>query len=177
MRDPKTPPALPAVRSPGASTPPAAPGPPSRIPRGADLFSAWLAPARGDLGKAWPASSAAIGCPGRGERSYASMSSTKLRLRSRLRDSATLSMRPARCGVMPTAVEQGPRVLLSQRLEWREKRARSTRPRDNHALEKLTRLAGESKYQNHRDPLSFHPCKAVSGSAERSWRWLACLVG
>ena len=35
--------------------------------------------------------------PGRGERCYPSMSLTELRLRSRLRHSAALSMRPARC--------------------------------------------------------------------------------
>jgi len=53
--------------------------------------------ARGYLRKPSAGSSAVIGYRGRGERSYPSMSLAELRLSSRLRDSAALSMRPARC--------------------------------------------------------------------------------
>src|SRR5437660_1434993 len=62
-----------------------------------DLSEAWLAPARGYLRKRSPGRLSSNRMPGRGERSYPSMSLAELRLRSRLRDSAALSMRPARC--------------------------------------------------------------------------------
>jgi len=98
-RNPKTP-ALPAVRSSEASTPPMAPGLTRRISGGLgelDLSVAWLASARGDLRKRSPGRSAAIGVPGRRQRSYPSMSLAELHLRSRLRDSAALSIRRVRC--------------------------------------------------------------------------------
>src|SRR5204862_274243 len=66
-----------------------------------------------------------------------------------------------RCGVVPTAVEPGPRVLLSQWLEWRENRTRSTRPRDNHLASECDRLTGESKAHNHADALAFQPFEPV----------------
>src|SRR5207244_6699006 len=56
-------------------------------------------------------------------------------------------------------------VLLSQRFEWRENRARSTRPRDNHSVPKGSRLTGESKAHNLADALAFQPFKPVPGSA------------
>jgi len=107
--------------------------------------------------------------PGRGERSYRSMSLAELPPEVALGRLSCLIHTPGtmqkRCGVVPTAVEPGPRVLLSQRLEWRENRARSTRPRDNHLASECDRLTGESKAHNHADALAFQPFEPVPRSA------------
>src|SRR5438477_4454657 len=80
-----------------------------------------------------------------------------------------------RCGVVPTAVEPGPIVLLSQRLEWRENRARSTRPRDNHLAPECDRLTGESKAHNHADALAFsHSSQCLDQPVESRGSLASC---
>src|SRR5438067_12169252 len=79
-----------------------------------------------------PANSAAIGFLVEVNALASRCSPAELRLRPCLRDSAALPPRlggmQERCGVVRTAVEPGPTVLLSRPLEGREQRAGSTGP-------------------------------------------------
>jgi len=119
-RNPKTPPALPDVTSPEASTPPAAPGPPSGSLGELISFRPGLRPPAevserpGLWAQRQSAALVEVNALTRRCSRWATPEVAFERLSCLIHAPGTMQKR---CGVIPTAVEPGPRVLLSQRLE------------------------------------------------------------